>query len=123
MYEQLSSLIKTEEKLCLCSDLKQLSSMGCLHSLNLKKQRSKFKIFNKFVLTIIYFYQHTLSYFFGGKCRFYPSCSHYALESYKQFNFIKSTQLVLIRLSKCHPFSKKSGYDPLPLVEESLKYE
>lgn len=76
------------------------------------------KVFNQLALGLVYFYQYTLSYFLGGKCRFYPSCSHYALESYKQYNFIKASQLVLLRLSKCHPLSGRSGYDPLPLVHD-----
>lgn len=78
------------------------------------------RIINQFILVLIHFYQLTLSYFFGGKCRFYPSCSHYALDAYKEHDFIHATRLVLLRLSKCHPFSKAYGYDPLPLIEDVI---
>lgn len=39
-------------------------------------------------------------------CRFYPSCSSYALEAFTKKGFIKGFWLTLKRLLKCHPFSK-----------------
>lgn len=122
MYDQSSSRINRMEKnWCLCSDHSREIFTKPLVLQTLKKRFLNYQIFNKILLALIYFYQVTLSYFFGGKCRFYPSCSHYALESYKQYNFIKASQLVLVRLSKCHPFSKMSGYDPIPFIDESNK--
>ena len=43
----------------------------------------------------------------GGACRFYPSCSEYALLAYKKFPFLKASQLVLKRLIACQPFGPK----------------
>lgn len=61
------------------------------------------------------FYQYTFSYFFGGNCRYYPSCSDYAIESFEKHNFLKALWLVLKRLSSCHPLTtKKNFYDPVP---------
>lgn len=45
-------------------------------------------------------------------CRFYPSCSHYAIESLEKCGIIKGAFKTLIRLSKCHPFHP-GGYDPV----------
>lgn len=69
---------------------------------------------NKVAVKLIYIYQVSLSYFLGGNCRFYPSCSCYAIESYKKFNFLKATILTTKRVCRCHPFSKADYYDPIP---------
>lgn len=70
--------------------------------------------FNQLPIFLIHIYRHTLSYFVGGNCRFYPSCSEYGLECYQRHSFFKATGLVAKRLSKCHPLSGKQGYDPVP---------
>ena len=48
-----------------------------------------------------------------GVCRFYPTCSAYALEAIEKHGIIKGSYLALKRLAKCHPFHK-GGYDPVP---------
>ncbi|MCB9072656.1 MAG: membrane protein insertion efficiency factor YidD [Bdellovibrionaceae bacterium] len=58
-------------------------------------------------------YQVTLGPFIGGGCRFYPSCSHYALDAYKNHDFFEATRFVFKRLSRCHPLGG-AGYDPVP---------
>lgn len=58
-------------------------------------------------------YQLTLGPFIGNCCRFYPSCSNYALEAFQKKSFIKALFLTLKRLSKCHPFAK-GGIDFVP---------
>jgi len=54
------------------------------------------------------------------KCRFYPTCSTYALETYKKFNFLKATYLTIKRLLKCNIFTPMGTYDP---VKEESKYK
>tara|TARA_R110000868_G_scaffold218576_2_gene469341 strand:+ start:265160 stop:265459 length:300 start_codon:yes stop_codon:yes gene_type:complete len=54
---------------------------------------------------------------FGGKCRFYPSCSGYALESLKVHGGAKGAWLTAKRLVKCGPFHP-GGYDPVPETYE-----
>lgn len=110
-----------ESKLCLCLGHKQKTSIKNFPTLNLKTHLKSYKAFNTLPLISIYFYKYTLSYFLGGRCRFYPSCSEYAIECFEKFNFIKSSQLVLLRLIKCHPFCKTNGYDPVPFIYESKK--
>lgn len=46
-------------------------------------------------------------------CRFYPTCSNYAIEALKKYGFFKGWYLSIKRLLKCHPLGKK-GYDPVP---------
>ncbi len=45
-------------------------------------------------------------------CRFYPTCSQYALEAINKYGAFKGVKLSLIRVLKCHPFHP-GGYDPL----------
>ncbi|WP_432757890.1 membrane protein insertion efficiency factor YidD [Spongiibacter taiwanensis] len=49
----------------------------------------------------------------ASHCRFYPSCSHYALEALQTHGALRGTALTLWRLLRCHPFNK-GGYDPVP---------
>ncbi|MDR1254467.1 MAG: membrane protein insertion efficiency factor YidD [Puniceicoccales bacterium] len=71
--------------------------------------------------TLIRFYQICISpllacHFFGlgCRCRFYPTCSEYALQSLKKYAFLKACYLIGRRLLRCHPFSSHSGFDPVP---------
>jgi putative membrane protein insertion efficiency factor len=62
---------------------------------------------------LIRLYQWTLSPLLGPKCRFYPSCSHYALEAVQRFGILHGGWLTLRRLSRCHPWHP-GGIDPVP---------
>jgi len=68
---------------------------------------------NRIVTMLIRFYQVCVSPIFGPSCRFYPSCSHYALEAIKRFGLIKGSYLAIRRLSKCHPYHE-GGVDLVP---------
>ena len=46
-------------------------------------------------------------------CRFYPSCSLYAIEALTQHGAVRGSWLAGIRLLKCHPFHS-GGLDPVP---------
>ena len=48
----------------------------------------------------------------GGCCRFYPSCSDYAMESIKLHGLFRGGLHSLVRLCKCHPFNH-GGFDPV----------
>jgi len=65
-----------------------------------------------FVLPIR-FYQRFLSPFLPKRCRFYPSCSQYALEAILRYGIFRGSFLALRRLLRCGPWHP-GGYDPLP---------
>ena len=62
---------------------------------------------------LIRLYQWTLSPLLGPKCRFYPSCSNYALEAIQRFGILHGSWLALRRLGRCHPWHP-GGIDPVP---------
>ena len=67
---------------------------------------------------MIKIYQCTLSPYFSGRCRFYPSCSEYALQAFREKPFGKALFLLFQRLLKCHPFYFNSSvWDPLPKMD------
>ncbi|WP_456277897.1 membrane protein insertion efficiency factor YidD [Bacillus sp. AK128] len=67
----------------------------------------------KLFIIIIRVYQKFISPITPPTCRFYPTCSHYGLESIKRFGAIKGGWLTIKRIAKCHPFHP-GGNDPVP---------
>lgn len=61
-------------------------------------------------------YRRWLSPALPARCRFYPSCSAYALEALNRHGALKGAGLALWRLLRCHPFHP-GGYDPVPHTE------
>lgn len=53
---------------------------------------------------LIRIYQYTLSPMLGARCRFYPSCSNYALQALELHGLFKGSWLTLRRLARCHPW-------------------
>lgn len=64
------------------------------------------------LISVIKFYRNYLSSLKLPTCRFYPTCSQYALESVEKFGTFKGTVKAIKRLLKCHPFHH-GGYDPV----------
>ncbi len=58
-------------------------------------------------------YQQFVSPLLGPRCRFYPSCSAYALEAVRVHGALRGSWLAVRRLSRCHPFHA-GGIDPVP---------
>ncbi|NQT23512.1 MAG: membrane protein insertion efficiency factor YidD [Candidatus Omnitrophica bacterium] len=70
------------------------------------------KLFIKNLLIfLIKIYRNLLSPFKLQSCRFYPSCSEYAIESIDKYGIFKGITKAIMRISKCHPFHK-GGFDP-----------
>jgi len=65
------------------------------------------------IILLIKFYKTGISPFLPSSCRFYPSCSEYALEAVQIHGTFKGSWLALKRILRCHPFNK-GGYDPVP---------
>ncbi len=57
-------------------------------------------------------YQYLLSPLMQPCCRFYPSCSQYALLAIQHHGVVKGLWLACRRLLKCHPWSE-GGFDPI----------
>lgn len=69
------------------------------------------------LLVFLQFYKIVLSPFFGGACKYHPSCSNYAREAIQVHGAARGTVLAIKRLARCRPF-KPGGFDPVPSVEE-----
>jgi hypothetical protein len=63
---------------------------------------------------LIRLYQLTVSPLLGPRCRFYPSCSHYALEALARFGAVRGGWLTVKRIGRCHPWNP-GGLDPVPV--------
>ncbi len=63
-------------------------------------------------LSLIRFYQLTLSRALPSSCRFTPSCSEYAYQAIEEYGLVRGGWLALRRIGRCHPFNP-GGYDPL----------
>ncbi|NLV35444.1 MAG: membrane protein insertion efficiency factor YidD [Clostridiaceae bacterium] len=67
----------------------------------------------KILISLIRGYQKYLSPLKGKKtCRFYPTCSQYAIDALTKYGALKGSWLSLKRLLKCHPYHP-GGYDPV----------
>jgi len=75
------------------------------------------KLLNKILtlpfLALIRVYQYAISPWLGPKCRYTPSCSHYAAEALKKYGPLKGTWLAIKRIARCHPWGGH-GHDPVP---------
>lgn len=65
------------------------------------------------LVALIGIYRYCLSPWLGHRCRFYPSCSEYAIEALQRHGLAKGTWLALTRLCHCHPWHE-GGFDPVP---------
>lgn len=66
------------------------------------------------LIKIVQFYKKYLSPLKGYKsCKYYPTCSSYAIEALELHGALKGSILVIWRILRCNPFSK-GGYDPVP---------
>lgn len=69
-------------------------------------------MFKKFIILMILFYKKFISPFKPKSCRFYPTCSDYALTAIERYGVVVGGIKALKRIFKCHPFNP-GGYDPV----------
>lgn len=70
-------------------------------------------ICKQFLIGSIRFYQRNISPFLPGTCKYYPTCSKYAILAIEKYGPMKGSLLAIWRILRCNPFSK-GGYDPVP---------
>jgi putative membrane protein insertion efficiency factor len=58
-------------------------------------------------------YQVTIGPLLPPSCRYYPSCSVYAIEALERHGAVKGSWLAIRRILRCHPFHP-GGFDPVP---------
>ncbi|MCG9966851.1 membrane protein insertion efficiency factor YidD [Pelotomaculum terephthalicicum JT] len=66
----------------------------------------------KLLILLIRLYQVFISPLKMPTCRFYPTCSHYALQAVQKYGIIKGVWMAVKRILKCHPFHP-GGFDPV----------
>ncbi|EFM09907.1 protein of unknown function DUF37 [Paenibacillus curdlanolyticus YK9] len=59
------------------------------------------------------FYRRAISPLKPPSCRYYPTCSSYALEALEKHGAARGSWLAVKRICRCHPFHT-GGYDPVP---------
>jgi len=67
----------------------------------------------------IHLYRYLISPLLGPRCRFYPTCSAYALETMKSHHLLRAFFLIGLRILRCHPWHK-GGFDPVPGKDEKM---
>jgi putative membrane protein insertion efficiency factor len=76
--------------------------------------KSRFnRAFGRLFKASIIGYRWVLSPLLGPRCRFFPSCSAYALEAIDRHGPRRGLVLSVRRLGRCHPWCE-GGYDPVP---------
>ena len=62
---------------------------------------------------LIKLYRYLISPVLPNACRFYPTCSQYAIEALQKHGLLRGGLLSIKRILRCHPFCA-GGYDPVP---------
>ena len=56
-------------------------------------------------IALVQAYRHTLGLYVGGRCKYHPSCSQYALDALREHGLLRGTVLTAWRLLRCNPWS------------------
>ena len=65
------------------------------------------------LVAVVRGYQMILSPLLPAACRYYPSCSAYAIEALERHGALRGTWLAMRRIARCNPF-RPGGFDPVP---------
>lgn len=64
-------------------------------------------------VAILAVYRTVISPLYGDVCRYYPSCSHYALQAIQHHGVVRGVWLGTRRIARCHPWAE-GGIDDIP---------
>lgn len=67
------------------------------------------------LIALVKFYRLAISPLLGPRCRYYPTCSEYALIALQHYGALKGSWLAVKRIARCHP-GCEGGIDPVPGV-------
>ena len=67
------------------------------------------------VVLVLRGYRAVISPLYGDVCRYYPSCSHYALQAVQQHGVLKGSWFGARRIVRCHPWAE-GGIDDVPVA-------
>lgn len=65
------------------------------------------------VVLLLRGYRAVISPLYGDVCRYYPSCSAYALGAVQQYGVVVGSALAARRIARCHPWAA-GGIDDVP---------
>ena len=65
-------------------------------------------------LTLLHGYRATISHLYGDVCRYYPSCSAYAVTAVQQHGLVKGSGMAAMRIARCHPWAAGGEDDVTP---------
>lgn len=72
-------------------------------------------------LSLLHAYRATISHTYGDVCKYYPSCSAYAVGAVQQHGLVKGSALTAARLARCHPWAE-GGIDDVP-AHRDFRYD
>lgn len=64
-------------------------------------------------VVILTLYRAVISPLYGDVCRYYPSCSHYAMQAIQHHGVVGGIWLGIKRIARCHPWAD-GGVDDVP---------
>ena len=64
-------------------------------------------------VAILKVYRAVISPLYGDVCRYYPTCSHYAMQAIQQHGVVRGVWLGTRRIARCHPWAE-GGIDDVP---------
>ena len=65
-------------------------------------------------------YRYFTPFFFRGNCRYYPTCSDYAIQAIKEYGTVIGIYKSILRILRCNPFCQH-GYDPIKRKKIKIK--
>ncbi|MFG6444619.1 membrane protein insertion efficiency factor YidD [Microbacterium sp. P07] len=97
------------------------SATGTAHWLASDLGRSAPLLPRNAALSVLHGYRATISHVYGDVCKYYPSCSAYAVGAVQQHGVVKGVALAAARLARCHPWAQ-GGIDDVP-PHRAFRYE
>lgn len=89
------------------------SALGDAHFSGADVVRAVPLIPRNLALGLLHGYRATISHTYGDVCKYYPSCSAYAVGAVQQYGALVGSAMTAARIARCHPWAK-GGIDDVP---------